>query len=159
MCLFVCSILSDLDIPQEAATIAYKDNNGCTAMGKAQKSTLRTQHIDIKFFALCDWVKRNLIILECIDTSINTANHLTKILPHILFHRHADFLLGHAPPHYSPVYQQTITTHGDNYNNVNQFFPETFTPPITAKAAWIFTPLLDKMCGDLWLIILWHHLA
>ncbi len=48
MALFVRIILWDLDIPQEAATIAYKDNGRCTAMGNAQKSTPRTRHIDIK---------------------------------------------------------------------------------------------------------------
>jgi hypothetical protein len=37
MSLYVRSILWDLDVPQEAATIAYKDNDGCTAMGNAQK--------------------------------------------------------------------------------------------------------------------------
>jgi hypothetical protein len=37
LCLFVRSILWDLDITQEAATVAYKDNDGCTAMGNAQK--------------------------------------------------------------------------------------------------------------------------
>jgi hypothetical protein len=37
MSLYICSILWDLDVPQEAATIAYKDNDGCTAMGNAQK--------------------------------------------------------------------------------------------------------------------------
>jgi hypothetical protein len=35
MSLFVHSILWDLDIPQEAAMIAYKDNNRSTAMGNA----------------------------------------------------------------------------------------------------------------------------
>jgi hypothetical protein len=54
MSLFIRSILWDLDIPQEATTIAYKDNNRCTAMGNAQKPTARTCHIDIKYFALCD---------------------------------------------------------------------------------------------------------
>jgi hypothetical protein len=159
ICLFVRSILWDLDILQEAATIAYKDNDGFTAMGNAQKTTSRTQHIDIKYFALCDWVEHDLIILERIDTSTNIADHLTKILPCIFFHRHADFLLRHVPPHYSPVYQRTITTYGDNYNNLNQYVPETFTTPITAKAARILTPLFDKMHGNPWLIILWHHLA
>ncbi len=42
MSLFVRSILWDLNVPQEAATIAYKDNDGCTAMGNAQKPTART---------------------------------------------------------------------------------------------------------------------
>ena len=105
MALFVRSILWDLGIPQEAATIAYEDNDGCTAMGNAQKPTPRTRHIDIKYFALCDWVERDLIHLERIDTSINISDHLTKSLPRILFHRNADYLLGHIPPKYSPVYQ------------------------------------------------------
>jgi hypothetical protein len=47
MSLFVHSILWDLDVPQEAASIAYKDNDGCTAMGNAQKPTTRTRHINI----------------------------------------------------------------------------------------------------------------
>jgi hypothetical protein len=55
MSLFFRSILWDLNIPQEAATIAYEDNDGCTAMANAQKPTTRTCHIDIKYFALvCD---------------------------------------------------------------------------------------------------------
>jgi hypothetical protein len=86
MCLFICSILWDLDIPQEAATVAYEDNNGCTSMGNAQKPTPRTRRIAIKYFALCDWIEQDLIILERIDTSINSADHLTKTLSRILFH-------------------------------------------------------------------------
>jgi hypothetical protein len=66
--------------------VAYKDNDGCTSMGNAQKPTPQTQHIDIKYFALCDWVERNLIILKRIDTSLNPADHLTKILTPTLFH-------------------------------------------------------------------------
>jgi hypothetical protein len=31
------------------------------------------------------------------------ADHFTKALQPILFHRHADFLLGHVPPLYSPI--------------------------------------------------------
>jgi hypothetical protein len=110
MSLFIRSILWDLDLPQESATIAYEDNNGCTAMGNAQKPTARTCHIDIKYFALCDWVERDLIRLEWIDTSINISDHLTKSLTRILFHRHADYLLGHIPPKYSPIYHHAIAT-------------------------------------------------
>jgi hypothetical protein len=80
MCLFFRGILWDLDIPQEAAIVAYKDNDGCTSMANAQKPTPRTRHIDIKYFALSDWVERDLIILEWIDTSINLAKYLTKTL-------------------------------------------------------------------------------
>jgi hypothetical protein len=80
MSLFVWSILWDLNTPQEAATIAYEDNNGCTAMGNAQKPMVRTRHINIKYFAFCEGVKRDLIHLKRIDTSINIADHLLKPL-------------------------------------------------------------------------------
>jgi len=93
MILFIRSVLWDLDIPQEAATILYEDNDGCTAMGNAQKPTPRTRHIDIKYFSLCEWIERDLILLDRIDTSINMSDHLTKSLQTLLFHRRADFLL------------------------------------------------------------------
>ena len=167
MSLFVRSILWDLDVPQEAATIAYEDNDGCTAMGNAQKPTTRTRHIDIKYFALCDWVERDLLHLERIDTSINIADHLTKSLPRILFHRHADFLLGHVPPKYSPVYTSTITTYGNtkvdsddfvpgtfSTPDIDKFVPSTFTTPMTARAARVFVPSHDDVRGNPWLVIL-----
>jgi hypothetical protein len=61
MILFVRSILWDLHIPQEAATVLYEDNNDCTAMGNAQKPTLQMRHMDIKYFSLCKWVDRDLM--------------------------------------------------------------------------------------------------
>jgi hypothetical protein len=45
------------------------------------------------------------MILERIDIKLNLANHLTKGLSRSLFHQHADFILGHIPPAYSPVYR------------------------------------------------------
>jgi hypothetical protein len=39
MVLFVRSILWDLNVLQEAVTLLYEDNDGCTAMGNAQKPT------------------------------------------------------------------------------------------------------------------------
>jgi hypothetical protein len=86
MILFIRSILWDLDIPQKAATLLYEDNDACTAMGKAQKSTPRTRHMDIKYFALSEWVERDLMLLERIDTSINLSDHFTKSLQTNLFH-------------------------------------------------------------------------
>jgi hypothetical protein len=142
MSLYIHSILWDLDVSQEAATIAYKDNDGCTAMGNAQKPTARTWHINIKYFALCDWIEHNLIHLKRIDNSINIADHFTKPNSRILFHCHADFLLGHVPPKYSLVYQHANTTYRDHFDvDINLFLPKSFMTPMTAKAAWILTPL------------------
>ena len=161
MCLFIRSILWDLNIPQEAATITYEDNDGCTAMGNAQKPTNRTRHIDIKYFALCDWIESDLIHLERVDTAINTADHLTKALTRTLFHRHADYLLGHVPPQYSPVYDSMINnvvqTEEKDDNSV-QYVPTSFTTPATAKANRIYTPTLDDIKGNPWTnAILWNE--
>jgi hypothetical protein len=164
MSLFIRSVLWDLDIPQKAATIAYKDNDGCTAMGNAQKPTARTHHINIKYFAFFDWVERDLLRLERIDTSINISDHLTKALTRILFHRHADYLLGHIPPKYLPVYNHAISTYTDNNKDYNRYapeslydryVPESFTAHTTAAAAQVCASHLVDIRGN-WLRILWH---
>jgi hypothetical protein len=90
MILFVRSIMWDLGIPQKAASTLYKDNDAATAMANAQKPSNRTRHMDIRFFALSDWVERDLILLECIHTSINESDRLTKTLERRLFYRHVD---------------------------------------------------------------------
>ena len=154
--LYIRSILWDLDIPQEAATILYEDNNGCTAMGNAQKPTTQTRHIDIKYFTLCDWVERDLIILDRIDTSINMADHLTKALQPTLYHRHADFLLGHVPPAYSPLYMSILGDFLNHSPNIEKFTPPTFTTPHTARTARIYTPLKIDYQHSPWLSIIMH---
>ena len=64
MMLYLRSVLWDLDIPQEAATLIYEDNDACTAMGNAQKPTTCTLHMDIKYFVLCEWIERDMLKLE-----------------------------------------------------------------------------------------------
>jgi hypothetical protein len=135
MILFVRSVLWDLDIPQEAATLLYEDNDACTAMANAQKPTPSTHHMDIKYFSLSQWVERDLMLLERIDMSINLADHFTKSLQPALYHCHADFILGHIPPAYSPVYHSIIGSYARNDDYLDKFVPSSFTTPITAAAA------------------------
>jgi hypothetical protein len=87
---FVCSVLWDLGVLQEASTLLYKDNNACIAMANAQKPTPQTRHMDIKYHVLCEWVERDLILLSRIDTTVNMADHFTKQLGPTLFHRHLE---------------------------------------------------------------------
>ena len=56
--------------------------------------------MDIKYQDLCEWVERDLLRLNCVDTAINLADLFTKHLGPTLFTRHADYVLGHIPPHY-----------------------------------------------------------
>jgi hypothetical protein len=55
-----------------------KDNQGALLMANAQKPTKRTSHMDIKTFALQDWVKRDLLCLQRINTGDNYADAMTK---------------------------------------------------------------------------------
>ncbi len=61
--------------------------------------------MDIRYHVLCKWMDQDLIVLECVNTTINKADHFTKLLSRVLFHRHIDYIMGHVPPEYSPAYE------------------------------------------------------
>jgi hypothetical protein len=63
------------------------------------------------------------------------ADHLTKELQPTLFHYHADFLLGHIPPTYSPLYTSIIGDFPNHTPKIDLFVPASLTTPITAAAA------------------------
>jgi hypothetical protein len=156
MILFVHSVLWDLCIPQETATMLYEDNDGCTAMGNAQKPAPRTCHMDIKYFLICEWVERDLVLLDRIDTSFNMSDHLTKALQPILFHHHGDFLLGHVPPMYLPVYTSTVGSISNHKVDLDLFVPHSFTTPLTAAAACVYAPIASDYVHSPYLRILGH---
>ena len=76
------SILWDLDIPQEAATINCCIQKIMTDVPQWEMLKILpiAQDIDIKYFALCEWIERDYIRLESIYTSIKMADHLSKPL-------------------------------------------------------------------------------
>jgi hypothetical protein len=148
MSLYLHSILWDLGVPQDAATILYEDNDGATAMANAGKPTPRTCHIDIKYYALQEWVERDLVVLRRIDTSVNTADHLTKPLSRILFYRHRDFYMGHVPPTYSPRYNEVVRVYG-LLDPSNPAFSQPST--VAAKAAKSMGPW-DMVIQSLYLL-------
>jgi hypothetical protein len=164
MLLYMRSILWDLDVPQEASSWLYEDNDACTAMANAQKPTSRTRHMDIRYHVLCKWVERDLIVLERVNTTINEADHLTKLLSRVLFHRHIDYIMGHVPPEYSPAYERST----GQFNKPSiDIVPESYTTketmpviiqlesddayiPGTARAARIYTPDYRALTNTFW---------
>lgn len=100
MILFYRSIMEEIGIPQENATVLFEDNNGALMMANAQQPTRRTRHMEIKHFALLDWVERDLITLERISTHDNAADAMTKTLSKQLFERHFDTYMGIRIPNY-----------------------------------------------------------
>ena len=98
--LYVRSILSELGIAQDKATTLFEDNQGALLMANSGQPTKRTRHMDIKYFALQDWVEQDLITLKRIDTSDNEADTLTKCVGRTLFYRHNDYIMGRIKPDY-----------------------------------------------------------
>jgi hypothetical protein len=94
MILFYRSLMDDMNIPQDHATVLFEDNNGALMIANAQQPTRRTRHMEIKHFALLDWVERDLIILENISTHDNAADAMTKTLTKQLFDQHYDTYMG-----------------------------------------------------------------
>jgi hypothetical protein len=117
-------------------------------MANAGKPIPRSRHIDIKFYAIQEWVERDLVVLKRIDTSVNPADHLTKPLSRILFYPHRDFYMGHVPPTYSPKYNEVarIYTLSDPANPVS-----VESNVVLAKAAKSLAPW-DKVINAIYLL-------
>ena len=98
--LYLRSILSQLGLEPNNATQLYKDNAAAIAMANAKRPTRRTQHLDMKHFALLDWAETDQIILSAISTHNNPADGMTKALGSQLFSRHSATLLGKHKPNY-----------------------------------------------------------
>jgi hypothetical protein len=56
--------------------------------------------MDIKKFTILEWIKRDLLIMKRIDTTLNCADVMTKQTGKNLFYRHFDYILGHVIPTY-----------------------------------------------------------
>jgi hypothetical protein len=98
--LYFRSLINELDIPQDETTIIYEDNCGALLMVEAQQPTKNSRHIDIKHYAILDWVERDLITLHGITTHDNASDAMTKPLPKQLFYRHFDTYMGRRAPQY-----------------------------------------------------------
>ena len=104
--LYLCTILAQIGLEQESATILYKDNQGALLMAEARKPTKRTRHMDIKHFAIQQWVERNLIQFKRISTHDNTADAMTKAIPRTLFYCHMNHIMGQIIPSYAKYLNQ-----------------------------------------------------
>ena len=73
-------------------------------MAHAGQPTKQSRHIDIRHYALTDWVERDLVALEDVPSGFNAADAITKQTGGILFARHLDTITGRlAPPYVSSV--------------------------------------------------------
>ena len=108
MALYLRSILDELHIPQHYATVLYEDNRGALLMANAAQPTKQSRHIDIRNYALLDWVERDLVSLEDVASGLNSSDILTKQTGPLLFARHVDNISGRLPPPYVNIHTPTV---------------------------------------------------
>jgi hypothetical protein len=93
--LYLRTILQELGVEQLLPTVTYEDNsNGARLMTNAQQPTRRTRHVELKQFAVFQWVKDKQIIFGDIGTAYNISDSLTKQTGRTKFHQHHDLLMG-----------------------------------------------------------------
>ena len=95
--LYLRSVLHDLGFPQKEPAIIYEDNNSTIKIVNSRIPTQRSRHIDIPYFAIQEWKRKDYIKMQFIKGTINSADALTKPLGWVLHNRHARRLLGHNP--------------------------------------------------------------
>ena len=100
MALYLRSVLAELRVEQSHATLIFEDNRGARLMAHAGQPTRQSRHIDIRHYAVLDWVERDLIALEDVPSGHNVSDALTKQTGATLFLRHIDVLMGRRPPRY-----------------------------------------------------------
>ena len=99
--LHIRTILQEIGLRQEEATILFEDNQGALMMANAQRPTKRTRHMDIKHFIIQDWVAEDLLCLHRIPTADNFSDAMTKALGGTLFYRHMNYIMGRIVPEYA----------------------------------------------------------
>ena len=95
--LYLRSVLHDLGFPQKEPTIIYEDNDSTIKIVNSGIPTQRSRHIDIPYFAIQEWKRKDYIKMQFIKGTINSADALTKPLGWVLHNQHVRRLLGHFP--------------------------------------------------------------
>ena len=96
--LYIRTILEELNISQKDATILHVDNNGALNMANQRQPTKSTRHMELKQFAIQQWVEKDLLYLRRITTSDNYADAMTKQLGRIKFILHFNYIMGRLRP-------------------------------------------------------------
>ena len=107
--LYVRSILEEIGLQQQDATVLYIDNNGALNMANQSQPTRNTRHMELKNFAIQQWVERDLIYLKRISTENNYADAMTKVLGRQKHTLHFDYIMGRIRPTYADTHTGHIT--------------------------------------------------
>ena len=92
-------VLADLGFLEDGPTTIHIDNiSALKIINDNQAPTVRTRHLDIRFFSLQDWRADGDIEMKHIAGILNFSDDFTKPLGWVLHTRHCRRMMGHYNP-------------------------------------------------------------
>lgn len=85
---FICSMLNHLGHEISKPTPIHEDNIATIAVNNNESATKRLRHVDLRHFAIMQWVQNGDIVLKHTPTSDNLSHGLTKPLGRQLHYHH-----------------------------------------------------------------------
>jgi hypothetical protein len=95
----VRTVMTEMGFPQKGPSPIFGDNISSIMMGNNVRPTDRTRHMDIKWFALQEWIHVDKdIILIHISGELNSSDALSKALAWVKHYRHMSRAMGSIGP-------------------------------------------------------------
>jgi hypothetical protein len=112
---YVRTVMEELGYPQSAPSPIFGDNISSIMMANNVRPTDRTRHMDIRYFAIQEWIHVDKdIILIHIPTILNAADALTKALAWLKHHRHMSRAMGHLGSPFHPHRYKLVPVTSDS---------------------------------------------
>ena len=93
---FLRKLAQELGFTQVSPTVIYEDNNGCIALGNSGHFKGRSRHIDLRYMFLTDYIARDLVKFERVDSKSQISDIGTAPRPWPVFQRHRPVLYGES---------------------------------------------------------------
>ena len=98
---YVRTVMNELGFKQDSPSPIFGDNISSIMMGNNIRPTDHTHHMDIRWFALQEWIHIDKdIILIHIPGDLNASDALTKALAWVKHYRHMSRAMGVTGPVY-----------------------------------------------------------
>ena len=92
---YLRTVLIEINQVFNKPTIINEDNVAAIFMTNIDRPTDRARHVDVRFFALQQWVEEKHVVLHRLPGIFNPSDSLTKALSWILHSRQTNRLMGH----------------------------------------------------------------
>ena len=113
------NMLIQLDVFNQKHMIMFEDNQACITIALQEASKRKTKHVELSAHYIRDLVKRGLIVMVHIPTSIQLADIFTKPVVEEIFNRRLKVILGQPPSDDLLTYLNAVHEYNQSYDIVD----------------------------------------